>query len=168
MAAIDPSAEPEHSEGGNAQPRATLKLIRAPLIDMDDDEDSEFDPEEMDAMLASDEDGEESSDEEANGGPSDPAKSKKARKAAAVRQLIKELGEDMDVDEAPKGKGKGKGKMIDISEDFDDDDEEEEDDDEEDSDDDEEDFEPEEFVLCTLDPSKVCGPRLCSHSFLPY
>lgn len=141
MAAIDPSAEPEHSEGGNAQPRATLKLIRAPLIDMD--EEDEFDPEEMDAMLASDE----SSDEEANGGPSDPAKSQKARKAAAVKQLRKELADDMEVDEAPK---KGKGKQIDISEDFDDDDESDEDEDDED------DFEPEEFVLCTLDPSKVC------------
>jgi FK506-binding nuclear protein len=146
MAAIDPSAEPEHTEGGSSQPRATLKLIRAPLIDMDDDEDSDFDPEEMDAMLASDEDGE-SSDEDANGGPSDPAKSKKARKAAAVKQLRKELAEDMEVDDAPKA-GKGKGKVLDISEDFEDDDE--------DSDEDDEDFEPEEFVLCTLDPSKVC------------
>ncbi|KAL1310925.1 hypothetical protein AAFC00_001150 [Neodothiora populina] len=142
MAAIDPSAEPE---GDSKHPRATLKIIRAPLIDMDDDEDSDFDVDEMDAMLASDEDGEESSDEEANGGPSDPAKSKKARKAAAVKQLKKELAEEMEVDDAPK---KGKGKVLDIKEDFEDDDE----DSEEDSD--EEDFEPEEFVLCTLDPSK--------------
>lgn len=167
MAAIDPSAESEHSEGGSAQPRATLKLIRAPLVDMDEESDEEFDPEEMDAMLASDEDEEESSDEEANGGPSDPTKSKKARKAAAVKQLIKELGEDMDVDQAPKGKGKGKGKL-EISEDFDDDDEEDSDED------DEEDFEPEEFVLCTLDPSKVCFDpaqffchRLCTYHFFP-
>ena len=64
---------------------------------MEDDEDSDFDIDEMDAMLASDEDAEES-DEEANGGPSDPTKSKKARKAAAVKQLKKELAEDMEVD----------------------------------------------------------------------
>lgn len=146
MAAIDPSAEPEHSEGGSAQPRATLKLIRVPLLDMEDSDDEEdFDPEEMDAMLASEDD--ESSDEDTVGGPSDPSKSKKARKAAAVKQLRKELAEDMDVDEAPKS-GKGKGKVLDIQEDF-------EDDDEEDSDMDEDDLEPEEFVLCTLDPSKV-------------
>lgn len=155
MAALDPTAEAEEVDGENVQPRATLRLIRAPLMDMDDEDDSEFDPDEMDAMLASDEDGE-SSDEEA--GPSDPAKSKKARKAAAVKQLKKELAEEMELDDAPK---KGKGKQLDISEDFEDDDEDEDDEDESDD----EDFEPEEFVLCTLDPTKVslkCLPSLAT------
>ncbi|GAB7347497.1 hypothetical protein MBLNU459_g4403t1 [Dothideomycetes sp. NU459] len=141
MAAIDPSAAPEGVDG--AAPRATLKLIRAPLLDMEDD-DSDFDPEEMDAMLAegeSDEDDE--SDDDVNGGPSDPSKSKKALKMAALR---KELADEMDV-EMTNGKTKGKGKVLDISEDFDDDDEDDEDDDDED-------FEPEEFVICTLDPNQ--------------
>jgi len=134
MAAIDPSAEPEFDEDTKGKkPRATLKIIRAPL-QMEDEDDSDFDPEEMDMMLASDEE----SDEEA--GPSDPAKSKKARKAIAAKQLKDEL-ESMDVD-SPKVKGKGKVQV---------DDEEESDEDDEDDEDDEE-FEPEEFVLCTLDP----------------
>lgn len=155
MAAIDPSAAPEGVEG--AAPRATLKLIRAPLIDMDEeDEDSDFDPEEMDAMLADGEsDEEDDSEEEVNGGPSDPAKSKKALKLAAAKQLKKELADEMDVDMTNgKGKGKSKGKVLDISEDFDDDDEDDEDDD------DEEDLEPEEFVICTLDPTSVCSSSL--------
>ncbi|KEQ99850.1 hypothetical protein AUEXF2481DRAFT_199779 [Aureobasidium subglaciale EXF-2481] len=135
MAAIDPSAEPEFDEDTKGKkPRATLKIIRAPLQMEDDEDDSDFDPEEMDMMLASDE---EESEEEA--GPSDPAKSKKARKAAAAKQLREEL-ESMDVD-SPKVKGKGKIQA---------DDEEESDEDDEDEDDEE--FEPEEFVLCTLDP----------------
>jgi FK506-binding nuclear protein len=50
----------------------------------------------------------------------------------------------MDVD-SPKVKGKGKVQV---------DDEEESDEDDEDDEDDEE-FEPEEFVLCTLDPENV-------------
>lgn len=136
MAAIDPSAEPEFDEDTKGKkPRATLKIIRAPL--QMEDEDSDFDPEEMDAMLASDDD--EESEEEA--GPSDPAKSKKARKAAAAKQLRDEI-ESMDVD-SPKNKGKGKVQVDD-----------EEDEDESDDEDDEE-FEPEEFVLCTLDPENV-------------
>jgi FK506-binding nuclear protein len=136
MAAIDPSAEPEFDEETKGKkPRATLKIIRAPL-QMDDEDESDFDPEEMDMMLASDE-----SDEEA--GPSDPTKSKKARKANAAKQLKEEL-ESMDVD-SPKVKGKGKVQA---------DDEEESDEDDEDDEDDEE-FEPEEFVLCTLDPENV-------------
>jgi len=135
MAAIDPSAEPEFDEDTKGKkPRATLKIIRAPL-QMDEEDDSDFDPEEMDMMLASEE---EASEEEP--GPTDPTKSKKARMAAAAKQLREEL-ESMDVD-SPKVKGKGKVQA---------DDEEESDEDDEDDEDDEE-FEPEEFVLCTLDP----------------
>ncbi|KAI4730275.1 hypothetical protein E4T49_01872 [Aureobasidium sp. EXF-10728] len=137
MAAIDPSAEPEFDEDTKGKkPRATLKIIRAPLQMEDDEDDSDFDPEEMDMMLASDDEEDESDDD---AGPSDPAKSKKARKAAAAKQLLEEL-EGMDVD-SPKVKGKGKVQA---------DDEDEEESDEDDEDDEE--FEPEEFVLCTLDP----------------
>ncbi|KAF2228011.1 hypothetical protein BDZ85DRAFT_210326 [Elsinoe ampelina] len=157
MAAIDPTAEPEESgTTPGAKPRATLKLIRQPLLADDyDEEDSDFDADEMDRLLAEGDSEEESEDdEEVNGGPSDPSKSKKARKAAAVADLIKSLkdgaeDEEMDVD-IPNGvngkaKGKGKAKIAATEED------EDEEDDEEDSDDDSS-FEPEEFVLCTLDP----------------
>ncbi|PSK46217.1 FK506-binding protein 4 [Elsinoe australis] len=158
MAAIDPSEEPEESAApAGSKPRATLKLIRQPLLADDyDDDDSDFDSEAMDRLLAEGDSEEESEDdEEVNGGPSDPSKSKKARKAAAVAALIKSLKEDGDEDEemdvdAPNGVNgkvaKGKGKATDI-------DEEEDHEDEEDSDD-EEGFEPEEFVLCTLDPEQ--------------
>lgn len=176
MAAIDPTAAPELSgtAGEHMPPRATLKLIRQPL-ESNDSSDSDVDSEEeafLNKMLngvGSDEDDEESSDdeEEKNGGPSDPAKSKKARKEAAVEQLKKAFAEndseddDMDVDGAggingvvsklKKGKAKATG-----NEDKDDDDEEDED---------SEDLEVEEFVLCTLDPEKVC--RLCSADLRP-
>ncbi|CAD0083487.1 unnamed protein product [Aureobasidium vineae] len=130
-------AAPEFDEDTKGKkPRATLKIIRAPLQMEDDEDGSDFDPEEMDMMLASDDEEDESDDD---AGPSDPAKSKKARKAAAAKQLLEEL-ESMDVD-SPKVKGKGKVQA-------DDDEEEESDDDDEDD----EEFEPEEFVLCTLDP----------------
>lgn len=163
MAAIDPSVEPEYTgntdEGAPA--RATLKLVRQP-INSDDDESMEdsdeddyleglingADPDEANAS--------ESDEEEKNGGPSDPSKSKKARRDAALDQLKKALTDDegdneMDVDGASgsngavtkPGKGKGKDKVN----------ADEEDDSE---DDDYEDLEIEEFVLCTLDPEKVC------------
>ena len=161
MAAIDPSAEPEGEEG--APQRATLKIIRQPLdpeafedSDSEDDEDDEdFDADEMERMLAEDDsDEDESEDEDVNGeGPSDPKKSKKARKEAANAEIKKLLEQDqMDVDEA-KTNGingvskKAKGKMPAS-------DEEESDEEEEDDDDDFE-GEVEEFVICTLDPQKV-------------
>lgn len=151
MAAIDPSQPPEHSDATEtAQPRATLKIIREPLhLDMEDydDDESDFDEDEMNAMLAEgeDEDDESSEDEEVAGGPSDPKKSKKARKEAAADQLRRELEAQMDVD---MPNGKGKGKLVN-GDDEDDDEEDDEDDDDESID------EPEEFVICTLDPSKV-------------
>ncbi|PNS16149.1 FK506-binding protein 4 [Sphaceloma murrayae] len=155
MAAIDPSAEPEESGvTAGSKPRATLKLIRQPLLADDyDEDDSDFDADEMDRLLA-DGDSEEDSDEdeEANGGPSDPSKSKKARKEAAVAALIKSLkdDEDMDVDDAPNGVNgkakKGKGKATDVDQEDDDEDDEE--------DSDEEGFEPEEYVICTLDTDR--------------
>lgn len=154
MAAIDPSAEPEGEEGD--VPRATLKIIRQSLIDYDDEDDydaEDFDVEEMERMLAEEEDDDdEDSEEEANGGPSDPAKSKAARKAAAQKQIAALLAaqeEEMDVDEQPNGvngkkSAKALGKMP-ASDDSEDDDEHSEDDEGE---------EYEEFVLCTLDPTK--------------
>lgn len=165
MAAIDPSAPAESDAAGDADTpaRATLKLIRQPP-GMDDEDDSEGESDEEDYLNAllggadsEDEDDEdESSDdeEEVNGGPSDPAKSKKARKEAAVEQLKQALAneESMELDGpngvngiSPKG-NKGKAKATGDEEDSDDDDE----------DDDDEDLELEEFVICTLDTGKVC------------
>ncbi|PPJ53870.1 hypothetical protein CBER1_03238 [Cercospora berteroae] len=154
MAAIDPSAEPEGEEGQPA--RATLKIIRQALTeDYSDDEDEEdFDIEELERMLGEQGDSDEDSDEEeANGGPSDPAKSKAARKAAAqkaIEQLIAEQDDDdMDVDEKPNGvNGKKSAKALGKRPATDD---EDSDDEEIDSDDEEE---YEEFVICTLDPEK--------------
>jgi FK506-binding nuclear protein len=160
MAAIDPSAEAEGDEG--AVPRATLKVIRQSLLADDDDDDSDdFDQEAMERMLAEDysgEDSEESSDdeEEVNGGPSDPAKTKKARKEAAkldIQKLLEEedgmeMDDESDEDVVPNGVNgilkskKALGKMPAGDED-----------DDEDSEMDEEFVE--EYVICTLDPAKV-------------
>lgn len=158
MAAIDPSAEAEGEEG--APQRATLKVIRQPLDldDYDSDEDDEFDADEFEARLADEDDDEDDSEDEGmNGGPSDPTKSKKARKEAAeaeIRKMLMEEGMDLDEDEgkpngvAKSAKAKGKQPASD---------EEEDEDDDEDIDSDESDEgEVEEFVICTLDPSKVC------------
>ncbi|MCJ1473350.1 peptidylprolyl isomerase fpr4 [Lambiella insularis] len=160
MAAIDPSAEPEYTGtvDSSAPIRATLKLIRQPY-DPEDEEGSEGDSEDqhyLNALLngeGSEDDDESSSDEEKNGGPSDPSKSKKARKEAAVEQLKAALAEDdgedeMEVEGVNGIKGdaskltKGKAKAIgDGNEDSD-------------EEGDSEDIEIEEFVLCTLDPTK--------------
>ncbi|KAK5168791.1 peptidylprolyl isomerase fpr3 [Saxophila tyrrhenica] len=156
MAAIDPSAEPEGEEG--AIPRATLKVIRQTMFDESDDEsDDGFDTEEMERILAEEASDESSDDEEVNGGPSDPSKSKAAKRAAAEKKIKKLLAQDgMDVDdesdddEMPNGvngvakSAKSKGKMP-----ASDSDEDEGDDTDMDG---EEEFE--ELVLCTLDTSK--------------
>ena len=160
MAALDPSAEAEGDEG--AVPRATLKVIRQSLLADDDDDDSDdFDQDMMEQMLAedySDEDSEGSSDgEQVNGGPSDPAKTKKARKEAAkldIQKLLEEedgmeVDDESDEDAMPNGANgtmkskKALGKMPASDED-----------DDEDSEMDEEFME--EYVICTLDPTKVC------------
>lgn len=153
MAAIDPSAAPQVDEEHKV-PRATLKIIRVPM-DFDDDEDDEdYDPEDVEAIVAklrangalpdADSDmSEDDSEDEKNGGPSDPAKSKKAMRAAIAKKLQKDLeDEDMEIDSVATGKGKAKATDDDISDDDDDED-------------DDEDDEAEEFVLCTLDPEKV-------------
>lgn len=148
MAAIDPSEPAEENEGANGatRPRATLKIVRQP--------EGEDDDEYMRSLLAESdsEDEDEDEEEEANGGPSDPTKSKKARKEAALKQLMESLNagdSDEEMEDGPDSnaankKSKGKGKATD-----------DEEDDEEDSDDDDEEVEVEEFVLCTLDPEQA-------------
>ncbi|KAI9756372.1 MAG: hypothetical protein M4579_003876 [Chaenotheca gracillima] len=167
MAAIDPSASPDSngSTNGDTPARATLKIIRQPpgMEESDDESDDEPDTAEyLEQLLngegSDEEDSEESSDEEeeeeANGGPSDPSKSKKARREQALQNAFKELqkgGADSDSDEemdTPNGvngaisKAKGKAKATGIE-------------DSDEDDDDEEGLEMEEFVLCTLDPTKM-------------
>ncbi|KAL8705515.1 MAG: hypothetical protein Q9201_001390 [Fulgogasparrea decipioides] len=164
MAAINPTAEPEHtgSANGDVPPRATLKLIYD-RSGSGDDENSEEDSEEaagdllqtLMGQVSDDEDEEDESssdDEDVNGGPSDPSKSKKARKQAAAEQLMKALQaneseDELEVDAAngfpPKKRNKGKGKAT-SSEDEEDSEGEEVDDD----------ADMEEVVICTLDPQK--------------
>ncbi|KAL2044978.1 hypothetical protein N7G274_002753 [Stereocaulon virgatum] len=172
MAAIDPSAEPEHTgtANGNGPARATLKVVYDPngSGEEDESENSEDQEEYLQKLLAGgdsddedDEDEDESSsdDEEKNGGPSDPSKTKKARKEAALQEMMKALAEqndsddEMEEDNSPRTNGvtkkakvdKGKGKATD--EDMEKDDSE--DGSEESLDD------MEEVVLCTLDPEKT-------------
>lgn len=164
MAAIDPTAEPEYTGAANseASPRATLKLIYDRSGPGDDEGDeSEEGSDQMNFLQkllrggASDDDEDDSSgdDEEVNGGPSDPSKTKKARKQAAADALMNALAEnvsddEMDVDGAngapSKKKNKGKAKALSQEDEVDSEDEEEDD------------ADMEEVVVCTLDPSKVC------------
>jgi FK506-binding nuclear protein len=161
MAAIDPDAEPQFDED-HKHARATLKLIRMPEdFDMDDEDDEDYEEGDIEAIAArlraagalpeldsdmSDDD----SEDEKNGGPSDPAKSKKAKQAALTKKMQEELeADDMEIDGMTNGaKGKAKGKAKATDDDL-------SDEDDEDDDDDDEDDEPEELVLCTLDPEKV-------------
>ena len=175
MAAIDPSAAPERTGtlDGDTRPRATLKLVYDTNPGEDSDEESDEEDEQLRALLAGrdseneDEDDESSSDdEEKNGGPSDPSKTKKARKEAAMLQMMKALAEaqddsetEMNVDESPQTNGasktlkanKGKGKAI--AEDS-----EDESLGEIDTGDSMDGME--EVVVCTLDPEKV-GNHKC-------
>lgn len=163
MAAIDPSAVPQLDED-NKVARATLKLIKLRSdfgdsdISSDEEDDEDYDDDDIEAIkerlrgIISDEDqdmsdeDEDSSEDEKNGGPSDPAKTKQARKAAMTKKLQEELDE-MELDGLTNGAGKGKGKIADDDEEIDSDDLE--------GDDDEDDEEAEELVICTLDPEKV-------------
>ncbi|KAM5432810.1 peptidylprolyl isomerase fpr3 [Microsporum ferrugineum] len=143
MAAIDPDAVPEYEDEAQANkaPRATLKIIRPPPgLDYEDSEDEDSD----------DEDDE--SDDEANGGPSDPARKKKAMLKAALKDMDdgmeeedddEEDEEDTDLAAAISKLVKGKGKATD--------------DDDSDSD---EDLELDEVVVCTLDPERNCQQTL--------
>ena len=125
---------------GDTPARATLKLVYAPASPDDEDE-SDFDSEDEEAMKMqrllgaapdSDDGVEESSsdDEDMNGGPSDPAKSKKARKEAAAAKMLKTLkqeGSDEDMEDlssspvvnglsSKKSKGKAKATLSDDEE----------------------------------------------------
>jgi FK506-binding nuclear protein len=163
MAAIDPSAVPQ-LDGDNKVARATLKLIRLrgdfgdSDISSDEEDDEDYSEDDIEAIKErlrgiisdeemSDED-EDSSEDEKNGGPSDPAKTKQARKDAMTKKLQEELDE-MELDGLTNGsaKGKGKGKITDDDEEIDSDDLE--------GDDNDDDDEAEELVICTLDPEKV-------------
>lgn len=171
MAAIDPSAAPEHTGtiNGDTRPRATLKLIYDTNPGQTSDSDEEDEEEQyLQNLLAGresedeDEDDESSSDdEEKNGGPSDPSKTKKARKEAAMQQMMKALAEaqndredEMDTSGSPRMNGmskkgkvdKGKGKAVA-------DDAEGESLGENDSEDSMDGME--EVVVCTLDPENV-------------
>jgi len=155
MAAIDPGVSRFRPISEGPAHRATLKLVREAISD-DDESDEDYD--DVDAIRGrlagaiSDEEDEdeedEDSDEEKNGGPSDPARTKKARKEAAMREIKKllEEEEEMDLDDAPNGvngtkANKGKGKATDLDEDS--------------SEDEDLEREMEEFVICTLDSEKV-------------
>lgn len=140
MASIDPDAAPELGDDANSNMplRSTLKVIRAPAdLDIDGEGDSDEDSDDSD---------EDSSEDESNGGPSDPAKLKKAKEAAALKALEEEGEDDVEGGENIKAAIskliKGKDKALD-----DDDDEGSENSDSD---------ELEEVVVCTLDPEKVC------------
>ncbi|KAF2878040.1 hypothetical protein BDV95DRAFT_556580 [Massariosphaeria phaeospora] len=164
MAALDPSATPQLDENQKV-PRATLKLVRERMDgfddgDLDDDDIDQDDIEAIKARLAgviSDEDSDLSDDDdeseaETNGGPSDPAKSKKAKEEALTKKLKEELeAEAMDIvnTNGVNGKSKGKAKALNGELSSDDDDNDDDDDSEDDDDD-----EVEELVICTLDPEK--------------
>ncbi|KAK4085459.1 uncharacterized protein Triagg1_449 [Trichoderma aggressivum f. europaeum] len=160
MAALDPTQEPKLDDSKNAPsvPRSTLRLIKRAFPGLDEDEDDELHEQYMSALLGNSDD----EDEEANGGPSDPAKAKKQKQVAAIKKLLEatngedsedEEMEDAEINGAKSKKGKksnaiakGKGKAIE---------EEEEDDEEEDEDDDDsEGGDLENFVLCTLDTER--------------
>ncbi|KAL2132017.1 hypothetical protein VTI74DRAFT_4301 [Chaetomium olivicolor] len=146
MAAIDPTAEPETDGQGNVPsvPRSTLKIYKANVDDEEEDEDY------LEGLLGEgdDEDESDEDDEEANGGPSDPAKSKKARREAAIKKLLEATKEDSDDEMEDAGaksnaKNKGKGKASDEGEESDEEDE------------DVDDLNMEEYVVCTLDTERT-------------
>ena len=149
MAAIDPSAKIEPFDSGPT----TLKLIRIRdpgLPQYDDEDDESFDSDDVAAIERRLGVEDESSDEELEGGPSDPEKSKKARAEALIKALQEsEEMEGLELTNGINGTGKSaKGKAKATDEDL-------EDDDEDDDDDDSEDDGISEYVICTLDPDRV-------------
>ena len=166
MAAIDPTAVPEHTgvTNGDQPSRATLKVVYEDRIPDDEDETGKMEilrkllGAQMDEDDEDEDEDDKSSDDEdeKNGGPSDPSKTKKARKEAAAMQMLKALrdgaeesDEEMeDTSAPPKVNGvlpksnKGKGKAVANTDESSD----EENDEVEDV---------KELVLCTLDPGQV-------------
>lgn len=163
MAAIDPTEEIEEEDSKVPRtPRSTLKLVKEAISD---DGDSEDDDEYMRELLLGGEDDESDDDDEdeTNGGPSDPSKSKKALRAAALKELLDATkGEDSDEEmadgDSKKGKkankaARGKGKQAAIVEEEDSEEESEEEDESENGGMDGLDLE--QFVICTLDTQAV-------------
>ncbi|KAI1504428.1 hypothetical protein F5X99DRAFT_372339, partial [Biscogniauxia marginata] len=153
MAALDPTEAPEADEDGNIPnvPRSTLKLIRKrPSLD-------NLDSDYLDRLMGGDsddddEDEDEDDEDEPNGGPSDPSKSKKAKKEAALKKLIAAAQKDEDSDEEmgddnakPNGTTKANKKGKEPATSSDDDDDESID---------SSGLEIEELVLCTLDTER--------------
>lgn len=168
MAAIDPSATPTYigTANGDTTARSTLKIIYEPSnLNTSEGSDTGSDEEKYLKALLQDRDSEDdeeedessSDEEEKNGGPSDPSKTKKARKQAAMEQMMKALAEndndEMDLDSTSRTNGtlskakKGKAKAT------------EKDEESSDEDDDQGLDTMEELVLCTLDPTKVSNRR---------
>lgn len=154
MAAIDPTSVPDPE----LPSRATLKILRERMDDEGDDDDSLYDEDDVEGIraklreagvLGSDDDSdmsEDDSEEETNGGPSDPVKSKQAKREALQKKLKEELeAEAMEIDSISNGvngKSKGKAKAVDGDEEI-----SSEEDEDEDS---ESDDEVQELVLCSL------------------
>ncbi|KAI3329448.1 hypothetical protein HD806DRAFT_483073 [Xylariaceae sp. AK1471] len=151
MAALDPTEPPEADDDGNIPtiPRSTLKLIRK-RPSLNDGIDEDYLEQLMAGNLDDDEDDsdEEEDDDEPNGGPSDKAKSKKA-KAEALKKLIAAANEedsDEEMDDGDKVNGikvNKKGKEPATSSD-----------DEDDESISSDDLEIEELVICTLDTER--------------
>lgn len=148
MAAIDPTAAAKSTDEANGAPvpRVTLKIRHYPMDDESDDDDDDL------ADLLDDEadEDEEESDED-TAGPSNPAKARKGAASAKPRRALSKTADDegkMDIDESNGVNGtsgrisKGKAKVVDLEEADDDDDDENEE-------------QYEEFVVCTLDSTKV-------------
>ncbi|KAE9978030.1 hypothetical protein BLS_008945 [Venturia inaequalis] len=144
MAAIDPTATPQTEDDSESAPppRATLKMIRLPVDESDDEADEDFEDDDIESIrrrlgITDEDEDAETSDEEINGGPGE--KTKKAREEAIKKALDKE-GMDIDIPNGVNGTklDKGKAKASD---------------DESEADSESDDGAPDmdEFVICTLD-----------------
>ena len=151
MAAIDPGEDTSKNEGIEEfkKPRATVKMLVIKELDNDDDDDDDDMGMDMDGFLGEDD----SEDEEDNGeGPSDPSRSPKEMKKAAIRKALKEDESDVLANGATKGKGKAADDVDMVNG--------EDDDDLDDSDEEGSLPSTEEYVLCTLDPNSVSATSL--------
>lgn len=148
MAAIDPTATPQTEDDSESAPppRATLKMIRLPVDESDDEADEDFEDDDIESIrrrlgITDEDEDAETSDEEINGGPGE--KTKKAREEAIKKALDKE-GMDIDIPNGVNGTklDKGKAKASD---------------DESEADSESDDGAPDmdEFVICTLDSRQV-------------
>lgn len=148
MAAIDPTAVPQIDDP-DVPARATLKMIRLPVDDSDDEADEDYEDDDIESIrrrlgITDEDDEETSSDEESNGGPGE--KTKKAREEA-LKKALEQEGMDVDLPNGVNGTKLDKGKAK-ASED-----ESNSDSESDDLDDSAPDVE--EFVICTLDSKQV-------------